>query len=81
MNCMKEYLMKSKICLMAVATVLLGFFVTVGFSAETDGAPTAFFPETHYEFAPVLEDTTVVHEFVIQNKGTATLNVERVKTG
>jgi hypothetical protein len=64
---------------MAVVAVLLGFPVGVG--SETDGGPSVFFPESHYEFSPVLEDTTVVHEFVIQNKGNAPLNVERVKTG
>jgi hypothetical protein len=49
--------------------------------AENDAAPSVFFPETRYEFPPVLEDAKVVHDFVIQNKGNATLNVERVKTG
>jgi len=73
--------MKGKFCLMAVAAVLLGFSVTVGLSAETDEAPSVFFPETHFKFSPVLEDSMVVHEFVIQNKGDATLNVDRVKTG
>jgi len=29
----------------------------------------------------VLEGSMVVHDFVIQNKGNATLNVDRVKTG
>ena len=44
-------------------------------------APSVFFPETHFEFTPVLEGSLVVHDFVIQNKGNATLNVDRVKTG
>jgi len=29
----------------------------------------------------VLDGAKVVHEFVVQNKGTSTLNIERVKTG
>ena len=32
-------------------------------------------------FSEVLDGTNVVHDFVIQNKGTATLKVDRVKTG
>jgi hypothetical protein len=81
MNPRKENLMRGKTCLMAVVVVLLGFSVTVGYSAGTGEAPSVFFPETHFEFSPVLEDSMVVHEFVIQNKGKAVLNVERVKTG
>jgi hypothetical protein len=65
---------------LAVA-IYLTLSVAVCFGAENDAVPSVFFPETHYEFSPVLEDAKVVHDFVIQNKGNATLNVERVKTG
>ncbi len=64
---------------LAVASFLV-FFVAVCFGTQNDSAPAVFFPQTLHEFAPVLEGAKVVHEFVIQNKGTATLNVERVKT-
>ena len=73
--------MRSKICLVAVVVALFTFSVAVCFGAESDAAPSVFFPETRYEFPPVLEDAKVVHDFVIQNKGNATLNGERVKTG
>jgi hypothetical protein len=62
------------------AAVFISLFASIGISAQ-DAAPSAYFPQTHYEFSPVLDGAVVVHEFVIQNKGTATLNVERVKTG
>ena len=43
--------------------------------------PKAFLPVTRWEFAPVVDGQQVVHEFAIQNKGNAPLNIERVKTG
>ena len=73
--------MRCKTCLPAAVAILLTVSVAVCFGAENDAAPSVFFPETRYEFSPVLEDAKVVHDFVIQNKGNATLNVERVKTG
>ena len=41
----------------------------------------AFLPVTKWEFNPVVEGKEVVHDFVIQNKGDALLNVSKVKTG
>jgi hypothetical protein len=42
--------------------------------------PAAYLPTLRYEFAPVLEGQEVRHDFVIQNKGDALLEVQRVKT-
>ena len=65
-----------------IAALVLAFSSAVCLGAEGDAAAaSAFFPETRFEFSPVLEDTKVMHDFVIQNKGQATLNVDRVKTG
>jgi hypothetical protein len=44
-------------------------------------AATAFFPTTIWEFEPVVDGKQIVHDFLIQNKGTALLQVEKVKTG
>jgi hypothetical protein len=41
----------------------------------------AFLPESVYEFQPVLEGTEVVHEFVLQNRGEAPLNILQIKSG
>ena len=68
--------------LFALAVIVgMTLFAAVGFGAQEDAGPVAFFPQTLYEFSPVLDGAKVVHEFVIQNKGKATLNIERVKTG
>ena len=71
----------NRINLAAALAALLVFSAGSGFGAENEQGPTVVFPQTHYEFSQVLEGTTVVHEFVIKNKGDAPLNVERVKTG
>ncbi len=62
-------------------TLFLTLFAAVCLGVQDQAKPAAFFPETRYEFSAVLDGTKVVHDFVIQNKGTATLKVERVKTG
>lgn len=68
--------------LYALAVIMgMTLFAAVGFGAQEDAEPAAFFPQTLYEFSPVLDGAKVVHEFVVQNKGNATLNIERVKTG
>jgi len=63
------------------ATIGLALFAAAGVGAQDDAGPAAIFPQTLYEFSPVLDGAKVVHEFVVQNKGTSTLNIERVKTG
>ena len=42
--------------------------------------PEAFFPETNYTFEEVFEGAIVLHSFILQNRGKATLNVKQVKT-
>jgi hypothetical protein len=61
--------------------LFLTVFAAVGFGGQEDAQPSAFFPATSYEFEPVLDGTKVVHDFVIQNKGSVPLKVERVRTG
>ena len=73
--------MKLRVLILSSAALSVALFATVCFATQTQTLPSAFFPETSYEFEPVLDGAKVVHEFVILNKGTATLKVERVKTG
>ena len=73
--------MKFKILAVLSVAISLTLFAAVGFGVQDPSSPSAVFPETSYEFSGVLDGAKVVHEFVIQNKGTATLKVERVKTG
>ena len=73
--------MKLKALTVFSIVLFLTLFAAVCFGNQDQSAPSAVFPETSYEFPAVLDGAKVVHEFIIQNKGTATLKVERVKTG
>ena len=42
--------------------------------------PLAFLPSLRYEFKPVMEGREVIHDFVVQNKGSAPLEIQKVKT-
>jgi hypothetical protein len=50
-------------------------------SAASSNLPLAHFPELAYSFQPVVEGTDVSHEFVVQNQGSAVLDITNVKTG
>ncbi len=43
--------------------------------------PSAFFPETNHTFDPVVDGTHVTHDFIVQNKGDAPLNIIKIRTG
>ena len=73
--------MKLKATAVLSVALLLTLFATVCMGTQDQPHASAFFPETSYEFTPVLDGAKVVHEFVIQNKGTTILKVEKVKTG
>ena len=64
--------------LFAIAVVCLGGSIP---DAASEDLPIAYVPEDTYEFETVPEGTQVTHEFKIQNKGTAPLRIEKVRTG
>jgi hypothetical protein len=55
--------------------------IAIGTENHTQHLPSAFFPEARFEFKPVLEGVDVIHPFVMKNKGTAPLNIEKVRAG
>ena len=67
---------------LALAFCIL-FFEAGSFGAEnkTLNSPSTFVPESSFKFGPVLDGTEITHDFIIQNKGTAVLNIEKVRTG
>lgn len=73
--------MRLKALSAVVALLWLALVPIRSYGDQNEEGPVAFFPQTVHEFSPILEGTPVVHDFVIQNKGSAVLNVERVKTG
>jgi len=48
---------------------------------EAQKKPSVFFPESAHTFDAVFESVVVPHDFVVQNKGTAALEVKRVEGG
>jgi hypothetical protein len=42
--------------------------------------PLAHLPALRYEFAPVMEGQEITHDFIVQNKGSATLEIQKVRT-
>lgn len=68
--------------LAAAIFVMLAPAAVVLHADEVDPAvPLAILPEPGFEFDPVPEGTEVLHDYPIQNKGTATLSIVKVKTG
>ena len=76
------YMKKKTIFLLALACCIL-FFQTGSFGTEKNARnlQTVFVPESRYKFGPVLEGTEINHDFIVQNKGTSPLNIEKVRTG
>lgn len=63
----------------------MGWGMSLPASAQTlagaGDAPALFFPEKVFEFAPVIDGASVVHDFVVINKGTVPLLIDNVRTG
>lgn len=66
----------------SIITFLLLSAGTLCFGAgEEAKKPLALAPQAVHEFEPVLDGDEVIHSFVVQNKGDAELQIERVNTG
>jgi hypothetical protein len=50
---------------------------TVGHKDAT--TPQAVFPDTRYDFEPVMEGTRITHDFIIENHGDAPLIIKSVR--
>ncbi len=55
--------------------------VASGAQDKAKDSPAAVFPDPRYEFEAVFEGIDVVHDFVVQNKGTSTLDIQKVSGG
>jgi hypothetical protein len=72
--------MKLQIFVMfAVAIFLAG--IPIGAESQTSASPSAAVANPVYQFAPVFEGTQVTHDYIIQNKGSETLEIQKVKPG
>jgi len=65
-------------CIMAMLFLI---FPGVIIAADAPQNPDAHLPQSVYEFKPVVEGTQIEHEFTIENRGTATLEILALKSG
>jgi len=69
-----------RICGWAVLLALIPLSV-FGQSIDNPGIPSLFVPEPSFQFEPVVGGQEVTHDYILQNKGTAELEINSVKTG
>ncbi len=67
------------------ATVLLLIVIlltlSAAFSQDTTGNPILALKEREFDFGKVKEGSRITHEFMLRNKGTATLDIKKVSPG
>lgn len=71
---------KLKVTMAALCCLLL-FAIHSDAENITREQPVVFLPEQIFEFEPVIEGDIVIHDFIIQNKGTAPLVIHKARAG
>jgi hypothetical protein len=72
--------MTKRVFPMMLVAVLAVFCIVTAVQAD-EGMPRAVFENDTHEFGAVYEGVDVIHDFVIQNKGDADLEITDVKAG
>ena len=71
--------MRSRFCNITLTIVC---FLLVPLIAGAQGdSPAAVLPEANYRFDTAIEGEIVRHDFILYNKGSAELTIEKIKTG
>jgi len=73
--------MKYKFKVACLSFILLACLSVVSYGGVEEGQAKAVISNNVFEFQPVLDGTEVIHDFVIQNTGNATLEIEKIDTG
>ncbi len=73
--------MKFKAFFLFAVCLIFSAATSFGEDAPQSDKPQIFVSEPTYKFEQVLEGTEVLHDFVVQNKGTAKLIIKKVKPG
>jgi len=73
--------MKHKLVIACFFLIYIMTLPVFSFGSEEQGRPNATVPDSSHEFEPVLDGTHIVHDFVVLNKGSAVLEIEKVETG
>jgi len=76
--------MKFKRSLLIVIAGCMLFFAagasSFGAGQKDAESPSAYFPERYYKFKQVVDGAEIMHDFILQNKGDATLKINKVTT-
>jgi hypothetical protein len=71
--------MRNRSC--KITLTIICFLLLPLIAGAKGGSPTAVLPEVHYRFGTAIEGQTVRHDFILLNKGSADLTIEKIKTG
>jgi hypothetical protein len=69
------------ICIATVVVFVLGMMPARAADPPAGATPAAVLAQPEHHFGTVVEGQTVDHEFVLQNKGSADLLIENLKSG
>jgi hypothetical protein len=64
----------------AALTIICCLLTPLIASAQA-GPPAAILQEAHYRFGTAIDGEIVRHDFILHNKGSADLTIEKIKTG
>lgn len=73
---MKKYLVAG--CLLIFTLLVISF---PSFSQDAQGIPNLALKEQEFDFGKVKEGSRIIHEFIVQNKGTVPLEIKKVSPG
>lgn len=73
--------MKNRFAIACLSLILLIGLSVISYGGVEEGQAKAVISINTFEFKPVLDGAEVIHDFLIQNTGTATLNIEKIETG
>ena len=68
-------------CLSVLFLFISMVSIAAGQENQTGPFPEAVFPAPVYEFPSIVEGLSVKHDFKVQNKGSAELKIQKVRTG
>jgi hypothetical protein len=73
--------MKNRYGTLLLSMVLFVCLSAAAYVETSESRAKAVISDNVYEFKPVLDGAEVIHDFVIQNTGNATLEIEKIETG
>ena len=72
---------RSIACFLVLIGTLFCLSAAMATGSQSPAQPKAVAPEPRFDFPAVVEGTEVTHDFVLENHGTAPLNITKVQTG